>query len=293
MPVLIGKLFGVPVVLEVNGPLVEESRRVDLSRQARVLRALRIFQVLESFSVRGAARLVVVAPGIQEYLVRNYAVAPERVAVIANGVDTDAFTTRDVAETRRRLDLEPETLYVGYVGSLYAWQGVHYMVEAAKHVLADRNGVAFLVVGKGDERAELETLVEEAGLVGSVLLLPAVPHERVPDYVSALDVCLCYPTRFRENTTSPVKVYEYLASGKPVVLADLGGMREEFGDTVAYAEPEAPHALAEVIGRLVDDAGERARLSANGVAFIRAEHTWKRVAERLAAVAESARETRP
>ena len=70
--------------------------------------------------------------------------------------------------------------------------------------------------------------------------LPPIPHDQVPDHLAALDICLCYPTRFRENTTSPFKVYEYLACGKAVVLADLAGMREEFGDVVAYAEPEAP-----------------------------------------------------
>jgi len=115
----------------------------------------------------------------------------------------------------------------------------------------------------------------------------------VPEHLAALDICLCYPTRFRENTTSPFKVYEYLACGKAVVIADLAGMREAFGDVVAYAEPEAPAALAEQIGRLVADSAERERLGAAGLAFIRAEHTWARVAERLVGVAESALEARP
>jgi glycosyltransferase involved in cell wall biosynthesis len=293
MPVVIGKLFGVPVVLEVNGPLIEESRRVDHSAQARILRALRIFRVFESFSVRGAMRLVVVAPGIGEYLVRNYAVDPGAVVVIANGVDAAVFMPRDVTDTRLSLGLTPDLLYVGYVGSLNSWQGVRHMIEAAGHVLAGRDGVAFLIVGTGDERGELEALAGDMGLGATVRFLPPVAHDLVAHYVAALDICLCYPTRFRENTTSPFKVYEYLACAKAVVLADLQGMREAFGDVVAYAAPEDPRALAEQIGRLADDREERERLGARGLAFIRAEHTWARVAERLVGVAESAVEARP
>lgn len=293
MPALLGKLFRVPVVLEVNGPLIDESRQVDQSSLARTFRALRVYRWLESFSVRRASRLVVVAPGILDYLVRNYAVDPSRVTVVPNGVNTMAFRPADVQETRAKLGLEPEAVYVGYLGTLNPWQGVRHMLDAAAIVLADRIDTRFLFVGTGEERAELEANVESRGLGESVRFLPPVPHERVPEHVASLDICLCYPTRFRENTTSPFKVYEYLACEKAVILADLEGMRDAFGEVVAYAEPEAPAALAEQIGRLVEDEAARERLGRAGLGFIRAAHTWEKVAERLVAVAESARETRP
>jgi glycosyltransferase involved in cell wall biosynthesis len=293
MPALVAKLLRIPLVLEVNGPLLDESRRLDHSALARTLRRLGIYRRLEAYSVRRATRLVVVAPGIRDYLVRNHAVDPTRVSVIGNGVDTEAFRPLDARDTRLKLGLDPEAVYVGYTGSLNPWQGVRAMIEAAALVLADRPDVTFLIIGTGDELPGLQALAKTLGVSDAVQLLPPVSHDRVPEYVAAFDICLCYPTRFRENTTSPFKVFEYLACEKAVVLADLDGMRDAFGAVVAYAEPEAPAALAEQIKALVDDRAARERLGANGVAFIRAEHTWEKVAERLAAVAESARETRP
>jgi glycosyltransferase involved in cell wall biosynthesis len=285
MPVVLGRMFRIPVVLEVNGPLIDESRQVDQSLQARVFRSLRVYRLFERFSVRGASRIVVVAPGVRDYVVGNYAVDPAHVTVITNGVDTEAFKPRDVQQTRAKLGLDADAVYVGYIGTLNPWQGVRYMLEAAKLMRVDTK---FLFVGTGDDRAELERIAGE-----SARFLPPVPHEQVPDYVAALDICLCYPTRFRENTTSPFKVYEYLACGKAVVLADLAGMRDAFGDAVAYAEPETPAALAEQLERLVQDPTARERLGSDGLAFIRAEHTWAKVAERLLAVAAGACEPRP
>src|SRR5439155_22286318 len=144
-----------------------------------------------------------------------------------------------------------------YIGSLYPWQGLHYIVEAAASVLATRDDTKFLILGKGDELPTLTALVEEAGISDSVTILPPVGHDSVPDYINCLDICLCYPTRFRDNTTSPLKVYEYLACGKAVILADIKGMREAFADTVDYAEPEDSAALAERILHLLDDARSR------------------------------------
>jgi glycosyltransferase involved in cell wall biosynthesis len=289
MPALLGRLLRIPLVLEVNGPLIDESRQVDQTLLARLFRRSGVYRFFERYSVRRAARLVVVAPGIREYLVRNYAVDPRRVTVVMNGVDVEAFKPTDRREASGRLGLDQDVVYVGYVGTLNPWQGVRHMVEAAALV----DDARFLFVGTGEERAELEVVVDSLGVGGRVQFLPPVPHDRVPEHLAALDICLCYPTRFRANTTSPFKVYEYLACGKAVVIADLAGMREAFGDVVAYAEPEAPAALAEQIGRLVADSAERERLGAAGLAFIRAEHTWARVAERLVGVAESALEARP
>jgi glycosyltransferase involved in cell wall biosynthesis len=286
MPALIGKLFNVPVVLEVNGPLLEEAKRIDHSLVGKTLRSLKVIQFFESFSVRNASSFVVVASGIEDYLVDNYAVDPRKVHVVANGVDTESFKPLGQEIVRGKLGLDQRTVYVGYIGSLYPWQGLRYIIEAAALVLAERKDVKFLVLGTGDELPALAALVEKSKLTGSVTILPPVPHERVPEYINALDICLCYPTRFRANATSPLKVYEYLACRKAVVLADIQGMRETFGDIVDYAEPESSSALAKRLIRLIDDEKCRERLAVDGFAFIRRERTWEKVAGRIVAIAE-------
>lgn len=289
VPALVGKLAKLPLVLEVNGPLLDEAKSVNRTLVGRTLLASGVFRTVESFSARRAWKIVVVAPGIREYLVRNHGIDAGKVFVVANGVDPDRFRPLDRLRMREKLGLEQETFYVGYIGSLYPWQGVHYIVEAAARVLDSRRDTNFLIIGKGDELPALSARVEEAGISDSVTIIPPVPHEHVPEYVNALDVCLCYPTRFRANTTSPFKVYEYLACGKAVILADIEGMREAFADTVDYAEPEDAAALAARIDRLLDDETLRNRIGGAGLAFIRGEQTWAKVAERLVAISGGAR----
>lgn len=284
----VSRLCGVPLVLEVNGRLLEEARLVDESAIGRALLHLGILRFLESFIVRTAVKLIAVTPGIKEYLTEQYAIDPANVLVIPNGVDTNLF--RPVERTIRpgEADGSRAPVSVGYIGSFYQWQGLRFIIEAARLVLRERPDAVFRIVGSGAEEVYLRTLVSEAGLERSIQILPAIPHDQVPAYLQALDICLCYPTRFRDNATSPFKVYEYLACGKAVVQADIVGMREEFGDAVAYAEPESSVALARVLVALIDDKEERVRLGKRGRAFVEHGRSWQAVCKKILSVCEQA-----
>jgi glycosyltransferase involved in cell wall biosynthesis len=291
MPALVANMFNIPLVLEVNGRLAEEARHVDHSLAGRVLIASGFLKRLESFNVRSAARLIAVTPGVKEYLKIDYRVDSAKIFVVANGVDIDFFEPLPRADARTALGLEIDPIYVGYLGSFYVWQGLHYIMRAAKLVLAQRPDIKFLIVGKGDETDAIKSFIQEEKMDHAIVMRPPVSHNQVATYINALDVCLCYPTKFRSGATSPFKVYEYLACGRAVVVSDIAGMREEFDGAVAYAEPESPEALAHVLISLIDNKDARDRLGKRGRAFVEDGHTWRAVAERIVDICKAAART--
>lgn len=284
IPALIGNLFGIPTVLEVNGRLLEEVQLIDQSLVGRVLLALGVFGFLESFNVRSAAKLIAVAPGIRNYLIQRYKIKEDKVNVVLNGIDIDFFEPTDYTTARKEIGLDSDAIYIGYIGSFYPWQGVQYIVQAAQLVLAQRPQVKFILVGMGKETEYLRSFIKEAKLEQSIEIRPAISHNFVSTYINAFDICICYPTMFRSGSTSPFKVYEYLACGRAVVLADIGGMREEFGDAVAYVEPESAEALSKALAIMIDDKDAREQLGKRGRLFVEQGRSWRAVADRIASL---------
>lgn len=287
VPVIVGKVYGIPTVLEINGQLLDEARLIDTSWTGRTLHWLGASWLIEALNARLATKLIAVAPGIKEYLIRNFNLAPDKISTVRNGVNIDFFKPFDRTEARKKIGIKSDAIYIGYIGSLYRWQGLRHIIKAAQLTLAQRPNARFLIVGKGEEIAYLRSYVAEANLGEAVEIRSSVPHELVPTYINALDICICYPTLFRNSGTSPFKVYEYLSCGKAVVLADIEGMREEFGDALAYAAPESPEALSAALIALVDDEDSRKRLGASACSFVEQGRSWKMVTQQIVSLCAS------
>lgn len=271
VPGIIGKLFKIPVLLEINGILEQDAQHINQTMRSRILLAVGIFAVLEKVNAKFATRLIAVTDGIKEYFIVRYGIEPEKITVIPNGVDTEAFLPQPQPRSGTR---------IGYIGSLHAWQGVRYILEAAQLLPT----LQFFIIGNGEERPALESFIREHVLT-NVELQPPIAHDAVATAINACDICISYPLKFRDGATSPFKVYEYLACGKPVISSDLVSMREEFGDVLTYAKAESAESLAETIAQLVKNESERTVLGAKGRAFVEKDHSWQSVAQKIIALA--------
>lgn len=278
VPVIIAKIFRVPIIIEINGMLINELRNFDTKLSTRVLLKSGIIRFLEFINTKLATGFIVTTSGIANYIIRTYGIKPELIRVITNGVDADVFRPNSDPEIRSKLGLDKESLYIGYIGSFLHWQGVKYILQAVNAVCSQRPNVKFLVVGGGEEEASLRSFIEDNRLEQFVEIRPPISHLLVPDYINAVDICMCYLTKFKAGAGSPFKVYEYLACGKAVLLADIGGMRDEFKDAVEYVQPESSQALAKVLIELIDDPDRRMQKGIVGRKFIEEGHTWSAVA---------------
>jgi glycosyltransferase involved in cell wall biosynthesis len=209
--------------------------------------------------------------------------------VLHNAVDPDMFELRPAEEARRNLplDLRPKDFVIGFVGSMKRRHGLESLVSAFSQFRNRReNGSRLLLVGDGPLRKDLEKLVTRLGLRSEVSFAGSVPHTAVPNYVAACDVL--YGVVDPDAVSNPIKCYEYLACGRPVITSEdeaFGFVHDnDLGRTIRSLEPAEIAAAMEELRSV----GERTRraMGIRGRNYILEHHTWERFADVIISDAE-------
>jgi glycosyltransferase involved in cell wall biosynthesis len=216
-------------------------------------------------------------------------VRAERIHVLPNGVDAALFTPSPEAAARVRAELGLGTgPVVGFVGSLKPWHGTEVLLRAFAQLHARRADASLLVVGDGPQREALTAAVAAAGLQRVVHFTGAVDHTQVPEYMAAMDVATAPYLPQDDFYFSPIKVYEAMMLGLPVVVSRIGqiaGLAD--AGLVAAATPGNVEDWVRALEAMLDDAAGRASLAARGRDWARRERTWTANARRAAALAET------
>jgi glycosyltransferase involved in cell wall biosynthesis len=256
----------IPHFLEVNAPLVEE---------AASHRGLREIQ-----EARSAEREVLAQTdrvfAVSRELARMLEVGPARVEILPNAVNPKRVRPRGRRdEARRNLGLE-RAFVVGFVGSLKPWHGVDVLLEAFRRLAAREPRARLLLVGDGPERKKIEHQASEVGMAGRVVLTGSVGQERVLGCLEAMDVCTApYPTA-QNFYFSPLKVFEYLAMGRPVVASRVAQITEllRSEETGLLVEPGDPGALAEALLRVARRPEAALRMGRAARRWVVEHRTW-------------------
>jgi glycosyltransferase involved in cell wall biosynthesis len=200
-------------------------------------------------------------------------VKPERLSTIPNGVDTQCFTPRDKAESKRALGLAPERMLILYCGNLREVKGVDLLAQAIPPLCAARPELDLVLVGAGELEARLRR--ELSGLLHArrVRMPGALPQAQVARYMQAADL-LVLPSRSEARGNV---ILEALACGTPVAAADVGGipelMRPAHGRMFA---PGCVQTLLRTLLALSDDPALLAQLGAAASAFVEESGlTWQ------------------
>lgn len=214
---------------------------------------------LEAFLYARADHLLVNSPAYRTYLL-DRGVAGARVSLIPNGVDPSMFDPAATGGALRENLHVSDKFVVTYAGALGLANDLPTVLRAAA-LLRAQPAVHLLIVGDGKERSALEAQARELGLENVTFTGPR-PKSEMASVLAASDACLATLQdipMFR--TTYPNKVFDYMAAGRPTVLAIDGVIRaviEAAGGGI-FARPGSPEALAEAIGRLAaEPSGARA-----------------------------------
>jgi glycosyltransferase involved in cell wall biosynthesis len=273
--------LGIPHVLEVNAPLVDE----ELAH--RGLASDASARTLERTIVTRAARIVAVSEELKRWLV-GLGVEKGRITVLANAVDPRRFERQagKREDVRRRLGVDGRPVVV-FVGTLKPWHDPGILVRALG-VLRERNvAPQLLLVGDGPERERLEALARAEGLSSMLTFTGSVAQEQVPAYLAAADVAVATYHPDTGRYFSPLKLFEYLAAGLPVVAAELGEIPHcvRRGETGLLYPPGDAEALADALGTLIADREHAVALGRNGREHVLRHHTWTLNAGAVAALA--------
>lgn len=271
---------GVPSVLEINSPARDYpgSLRDTLDK-------LTIARPVDRWRRRQLERCAAI------YTTSRHLVPPElqeSATVIVNGVDIDRFVPG------------PETLDTGplrcaYVSSFRSWHGAEDLVEAVSHCVARGVPLRVRCIGEGPRWKLAKVAAAVAGIEDSIEFVGRVPHAAVPGLLAAADIGVApfAPDQFRALELgwfwSPIKIFEYLAAGLPVVTGDIEELRALLPDEVAnFYRPSDPLALAEAIMELEADRPAVRHMSKAARALADEQYTWDHQAAAVEAVLQSA-----
>jgi glycosyltransferase involved in cell wall biosynthesis len=277
LPLLLRLVRGARLVLEVNADALEYQRTEGVGALSRALT-----RWTEAINVRFAERIVALTPGLREMLIARYGARPAAIHVVPSATDPAHFRPEDVRAARRRLGLDPDRPVVGFVGIFYRHQGVPTLLHALPQLACNVPGVCALIVGDGVMRREWEAQARRLGIEDAVRFTGQVPYADVPLYFNAMDVVVA-PFTADRGETSPFKVLDALACGRPVVASDIDSVRPLADQTpaVVLTPPDDPDGLAKTLEGLLQDPGRRRALGLHGRALVLAHYSWERVAATL------------
>ena len=172
------------------------------------------------------------------------------------------------------------------MGWFVPWHGLDVLLHAIRRLDAAGLRIAALLVGEGPLRPRIEELAGTLGISRLLRFAGAVPFADVPAHMAACDAAVIPNTN---DFGSPIKLFEYLGAGRAVVAPDLpqiaGVVRD--GEEALLVPPGDAAALAQALARLAADPALRRRLGEAGRANVLRDHTWRRNAARVIAIAES------
>jgi glycosyltransferase involved in cell wall biosynthesis len=279
---VLSKSLGIPLTVEINA-VVEEEIRVLGKEKAESRPQKNIKKRIRKKFFLHAKKIVTVTESIKSEMQRNYGISGDKVVVIPNGANTDIFRPMDKQACRQELGLETHGPYICFVGALTPWQGVDFMIEALPLVIKDMPDAKFLVVGDGTQKKLLEKKAKELGVEKKVIFKGWVEYEDVPKYINASEICVAPLTTGREKSgSSAIKIYEYLACGKPVIashVADLDFLgKHECGILV---QKDDASALAEAVLMLARDMDRATEMGEKGRKIVVENYSWVNTAKRI------------
>lgn len=261
------KAMGATTVLEVNAPLIEEQAKFRglYDRAAATVATQRAFSAADV--------IIAVSEEVARYL-RSFPQARHKVHVVPNGVDVDRF--REVAARRKA---KSGAFTVGFVGTLKPWHGVDILLEAFALLNRRVPNAELLIVGDGPERQALNALAGQLGIVDKVTFTGAVSPDAVPDLLARMDVGVAPYPDLPDFYFSPLKVYEYMASGLPVVASRIGQIQEIVSEPVDGLLPEPGNAqeLSAALCSLYECPALGRAMGWEGQCKVEAHHTWRSV----------------
>lgn len=182
---------------------------------------------IESDNMRKADRVISVNEGLREYTIEMGA-DRERTEVIRTGVDFNHFRhSLDGKPIREKYGIKDDEVVLFFMGWLYVFSGLK---ELASEIIKSKDNLKLLILGEGDLWNDLQN-IKNTDQFNKITIVNWQPYEVVPEYVAAADVCLL-PAHANDvmKYIVPIKIYEYMAMGKPVIATRLHGLVTEFGE---------------------------------------------------------------
>ena len=276
-------LFGFKLVYDMHSSLPQQLTNFRFTDSRLVIN---LFKSLEETSLRAADAVITICPALAEY-VNGLAIDGGKHFLIENSIFDPVNLCAGPADSRggssvstdRNPMLEEGRRYVVYAGTLEPYQGIEILIHSFREVTRKDPSVFLLIVGGSRSQVEhYRTLAEECGIGNSCFLTGQVAQSVAKEIKEKASV-LVSPRS--DGTNTPLKIYEYLASGKPVVATDIYSHTQVLNSDICFLVKPEPQDMARGIQQALLSNGERDRIVRNAKATYEEKYSRKVYEEKI------------
>ena len=197
------------------------------------------------------------------------------VTVVPNGVDTSIFHPYDRYQLRKKLGYSPREKIVVSTSRLTPKNGLDYLIKAT----APLGDVKLIIIGDGEQRKHLESLIQDLKLKNRVFLLGTLPHKELPQYLAIADA-FCRPS---VNEGFGISFIESMACRIPTIGTAVGGITDiiNHGENGILVPPEDAGTLSRALKRVIEDGNLAKQIAERGYQTVREKFTWEKVLQQM------------
>ena len=273
--VVLSALLRVPHLYDMHSSLPQQLSNFSFSRSATLLG---VFRFIERVMIRHSRVVIVICPSLEE-TVRGIDPGADVVLIEnAPGSAEDQASAQQASAVRAQWGLAPTTPLVLYTGTFEAYQGLDLLFAAMAELTKARPDARLLLAGgKPDQVTRARAEAQRAGIADVTVFAGERPAAEIPAYLLAADV-LTSPRS--KGTNTPLKIYQYLRSGKPIVATRLLTHTQVLDDDTAVLTAPDPHAFAAGILAVLDRPAEADRLATNARVLAETKYTYEAYLDR-------------
>lgn len=241
-------------------------------KYTKLRKLISIFEKLEKYTITNADAVITICPELHAYVARLF---PDKYNSLIENVasNSDAFTVNRVPadELRKTYNINGH-LVVVYAGTFEHYQGLDLMIESSEKIIEKHKNVKmFLVGGNSDQVNKYKAIVAKKNLANNFIFTGSVQPEEVPSYINLADILVS--PRIEGNNT-PLKIYSYLRSGRPVVATRHLTHTQVLNDEISVLTDVTADAFAKGVIRLIEDKKLRADIAKNAQALAEEKYSY-------------------
>jgi len=255
--VWLARWLGIPHLYDMHSSLPQQLSNFRYSRSG-ILR--RVFTWAEDQMVHGSQSVITICQELQDTVTRMGAGGRSLLIENVMGGDVDEGPSRPAADIRMAWGITADAPLALYTGTFEAYQGVELLIDAAAILARTRPQARMLVVGGEPQQVDrARGVARERGAADVMTFTGQQPAREIPSFVQACDVLVSPRVR---GTNTPLKIYSYLRSGRPILATDLLTHTQVLTSDIAVLVPPDPQPFAEALAALLDDPAARTALAA-------------------------------
>jgi len=244
-------------------------------------------KIIEKQNLKRADRVIVINEKLKDYAIKMGAY-PERTSIVKAGVDPHCFNSNVKGrKIRKDCGIKKDDTILFFMGWLYDFSGIKEVALTLVKIKDKHPDFKLLVVGEGDLYPELRRIRERHNLQDHLILTGRQPYGKIPEFIGAADICLlpAHNNKVMQDIV-PIKMYEYMACGKPVISTKLPGIMKEFGYDNGVEYVDGPGEVIEMAIRLSENKKKLIEDGSRARKFVE-KYSWDKITQEFETILKS------